>query len=87
MQKQNQPTTNQDAEQRLLSALFDLEDLAEKKARIYSRLLTQVALAQKMQSLADRHGERKAKLESLITGEKMKKQAPMSEANEQGGKS
>ena len=49
-----------------------LEDLAEKKAKIYARLLTDMHLAEEMKSLALRHEERKELLVKLM-GEKARK--------------
>jgi hypothetical protein len=49
--------------------LAEREDLAEKKAKIYSRLLTEVSLAKEMETLAVRHANRKADLLAFI-GEK-----------------
>lgn len=57
-------------EKELLSALLQAEDLAEKKTRVYSRLLTEISLAKKMEELANRHAERKQSLQALISGEK-----------------
>ncbi len=57
-------------EKELLSALMRAEDLAEKKTRVYSRLLTEISLAKKMEELANRHAERKKNLQALISGEK-----------------
>lgn len=49
-----------------LKKLCAWEELAEKKTRIYSRLLTEVSLAKSMEELANRHKERKTTLTSLI---------------------
>ena len=59
---------NEQEEQNLLSALYGLEDLAEKKTKIYSRLLIDTALAKEMEELSMRHAERKKTLERLATG-------------------
>ncbi len=69
MEKEN---TDIARENEMLSRLLSLEDLAVKKAKIYSKLLTEQALAQDMESLAARHLERKEKLERLIYGKKCK---------------
>lgn len=61
-------------EKEVLSELIKLEDLAEKKAKIYSRLLTEPSIAQDMESLAKRHAERKARLTTLLTGKESKKE-------------
>ena len=58
----------------VLCYLAKREDLAEKKAKIYSRLLTEPALAQEMEALAKRHAERKMRLETLATGKEPKKE-------------
>jgi capsule polysaccharide export protein KpsE/RkpR len=52
--------TQNDLEQetQMLRALSTTEDLAAKKARIYSRLLTEQTLAENMEALAIRHEER-----------------------------
>lgn len=60
-------------EEKTLSVLLNLEDLGEKKAKIYSRLLTEVTLAQHMEKLALRHELRKESLEKLICGKPLKK--------------
>ncbi len=60
-------------EDTVLSALLELEDLAEKKAKIYSRLLTEVTMAQNMEKLAMRHGQRKESIEKLLYGKPLKK--------------
>ena len=65
-------------ERTALSRLAQTEDLAEKKARIFSRLLTDVALAKQMEELACRHERRKSVLLGLL-GEKVKQ----GEKNEQ----
>ena len=52
-------------ERAALLRLAGMEDLAEKKARICSRLLMDVTLAQEMEGLADRHQQRKASLLAL----------------------
>lgn len=56
-------------EKRLLEELLRLEDIAEKKGKIYSRLLIDTALAQGMERLAMRHEKRKEKISALLTGE------------------
>lgn len=49
----------------VLRALASLEDLAEKKTKIYARLLTETAIATEMERLSARHAERKASLTAL----------------------
>ncbi len=41
-----------------------LEDLAEKKMRVYARLLTDVNLAKRMEEIADVHTEAKTTLKT-----------------------
>lgn len=74
-------------EEELLKTLMSLEDLAEKKTKIYSRLLTDATLAKDMETFAARHGKRKETLEKLLYGEtkKSKKQKGRYETN--GGES
>ena len=55
-------------ETKALKKLMEVEDLAEKKAKIYSRLLTDAALAKDMETLALRHEKRKETLLSLAKG-------------------
>ena len=52
----------QELDQDIFCRLAQKEDLAEKKAKIYSRLLTEVNLATEMETLAVRHAERKQTL-------------------------
>ena len=61
-------------EREMLLSLFAMEDIAEKKAKIYSRLLTEPALAQEMEALSKRHAERKARLQKLATGKETEKE-------------
>jgi hypothetical protein len=56
-----------------LIALAEWEDILEKKAKIYSRLLTEAALAKTMESLSLRHEQRKQRLLALACGEPLKK--------------
>ena len=56
-----------------IKALVALEDLAEKKLNIFSRLLMDVALAKQMETLAKRHEMRKQALLALL-GERCKKE-------------
>ena len=70
----------QEQESCVLKHLAGLEDLVEKKVKIYSRLLTDAALAEDMETLASRHAKRKTALECLAQGktkqaEKRKKEA------------
>ena len=54
----------------VLQTLLALEDLAEKKTKIYSRLLTDATLAKDMEELALRHSKRKQTISGLINGKK-----------------
>ena len=78
----------QEQERCVLEHLAGLEDLVEKKVKIYSRLLADAALAEDMETLAARHAKRKTTLECLAQGktkqaEKRKNQA--GKDSEQGG--
>ena len=64
-----------------MKQLSGVEDLAEKKTKIYSRLLTDAALAKDMETLAMRHQKRRQALTLLISGELSKRDK---EQNEQG---
>lgn len=55
-----------------LKALARLEEIAEKKAKIHSRLLMDAALAKDMEALSLRHKRRKEKLIALATGKQVK---------------
>ena len=59
-------------EKDVLEKLKRLEDLAEKKTKIFSRLLMDAALAQDLESLSARHETRKQAL-CLLLGEKSDK--------------
>ena len=58
----------QEKESCVLKRLAGLEDLLEKKVKIYSRLLMDAALAEDMETLASRHAKRKTTLECLAQG-------------------
>ena len=58
-----------------LENLRQMEDLASKKAGIYSRLLIDARLAQKMEDLEKRHKEREKALQALLTGKPQKEKA------------
>ena len=62
-----------DKEKAWLTELLSAVCIAEKKARIYSRLLTDVSLAKAMEDLANRHETQKTTLQALL-GEKTKKE-------------
>lgn len=53
----------------LLAMLMNAESLSVKKARIYSRLLTDTALAEDMEALAVRHEQREKALKKLSGGD------------------
>lgn len=57
-----QKNEERDKDTELFCYLAKREDLAEKKAKIYSRLLTEVSLAKEMETLAVRHANRKEEL-------------------------
>ncbi len=67
-------------ENEYLEEMCALEELAQKKANIYARLLFDPALSKKMEALSLRHGERKATLERILYGEVKSK----SKSNEGG---
>lgn len=60
-------------EEKYLKELMELEDLAEKKAKIYSRLLVEPTLAKEMENLSALHKERRGKIEELLYGKSKKK--------------
>jgi len=81
MQNEQMQTT----ETQVLKQLMQLEDLAEKKVKIYSRLLTDPSLSGDMERLALLHESRKERLSFLIFGEKKNKKGQgMSKTNEEG---
>lgn len=57
----------------LILNLIEREDVLGKKVKIYSRLLTDSALAKAMEGLALRHEKRKEDLLALVLGEEPKK--------------
>ncbi len=64
-----------------LKKLVQLEDLAEKKAKIYSRLLMDTAIAKEMEELSLRHEKRKEELVKLFSGkQKEEKESTQNEA-------
>ena len=60
-------------EEKWLQELCKMEDLAEKKTKIYSRLLTDVKKAQDMEALSAKHQKARQELEKLLYGEPLKK--------------
>ncbi len=83
MSKENEGI-NEETE--LLQQLAQMEDLAEKKTKIYSRILMDTALAKSMEELSLRHEKRKETLVSLAFGKPIKKKngQGMDENNAQG---
>lgn len=79
--KENVSAFNPEAERSVLRALAEAEDLIEKKAKIYSRLLTDQAIAEDMETIAIRHADRKAGLNKFLGIECEK-----SEKSEKSGK-
>ena len=65
-----------DEEKNALREALKIEDLLEKKTKIYSRLLTDTALAKDLEGLSARHKARKESLLALL-GEKSKKDGGM----------
>ena len=75
-----------DEEVKRLETLVSLEDLAEKKTKIFSRLLMDAAIAKEMEGLSLRHEKRKETLMQLL-GQKPKnkqKQDTVSATNGEG---
>ena len=70
--QENQENDSLNREKVTLKKLLKLEDLAEKKSKIYARLLTDMGLAEEMDALSLRHEKRKETLTELAFG-KMKK--------------
>lgn len=62
----------EEKEKKYLQELLTIEDLAEKKAKIYSRLLMDVEKAQDMEGLSARHAARKTEIEKMLFGDKKK---------------
>ena len=62
----------EEKEKKYLQELLTIEDLAEKKAKIYSRLLMDVEKAQEMEGLAARHAARKIEIEKMLFGDEKK---------------
>lgn len=55
-------------EEDCLANLIEIEDLAEKKAKIYSRLLIEPSLAGEMEKIAETHRRRIEVLQRLLYG-------------------
>ena len=72
-------------ETELIATLAESEDLAEKKTRIYSRLLTEQALAKEMEELSARHTVRRERLEKLAFGKVKKEKMGQDVSKTNGG--
>lgn len=72
-------------EQACLIALAEWEEIVEKKSKIYSRLLTDAALAKTMEEVSTRHEERKIRLLTLAYGKPPKKQNGQGRYETNGG--
>ncbi|MBO5027074.1 MAG: hypothetical protein IJY63_05930 [Clostridia bacterium] len=72
-------------ETELIATLAEIEDLAEKKTRIYSRLLTEQALAKEMEELSARHTVRRERLEKLAFGKVKKEKMGQDVSKTNGG--
>ncbi len=72
-------------ETELIQTLAEIEDLAEKKTKIYSRLLTEQTLAQEMKSLSARHTARRERLEKLAFGKSKKEEEGQDVLKTSGG--
>ena len=55
-------------ELKTLHDLCTMEEIAEKKAKIYARLLIEPSLTKEMEALSQMHKERRAALERLLYG-------------------
>ena len=75
-------------EQMLLFALAEREELSSKKAKIYSRLLTDPALAKAAEEIALHHEKREEQLVALALGKTPKKKNGQGrvELSEENGK-
>lgn len=56
-----------------LKMLISAEDLAEKKTKIYARLLMEASLAKEMEEVSLHHQKRKKQIESLLFAQTKKK--------------
>ena len=66
--QENLLENNTEREKQAIEKMLQLEDLAEKKAKIYARLLTDNALADDMNALSLRHEKRKEILTAGVRG-------------------
>lgn len=53
-------------EKEVLTALLEREDLAEKKTKIYARLLTDSTVVKTLEEVVKSHGERRATLAAFL---------------------
>ena len=53
-------------EQSVLISLLEREDLAEKKTKIYARLLTDSAVVKRLQEVVESHQKRKETLSAFL---------------------
>ncbi|MBQ8323437.1 MAG: hypothetical protein IJX91_05670 [Clostridia bacterium] len=83
MQEQTENGVGVEKEKESLKLLMGVEDLAEKKIKIFSRLLMDAALAGDMEKLALRHEKRKEKIEKLVFGKAQKKKATQGEEEDE----
>ncbi len=74
-EKQDEQAFLSDASQEKegLKILLNLEDLAQKKTKIFSRLLMDAKLAGEMEQLSARHQQRRERIEKLLYGKSQKK--------------
>lgn len=72
-------------ETELIKTLAEIEDLAEKKTKIYSRLLTEQVLAKEMETLSARHAVRRERLEKLAFGKAKKSEKGQDVSQISGG--
>ncbi len=72
-------------ETELIKTLAEIEDLAEKKTKIYSRLLTEQVLAKEMETLSARHAVRRERLEKLAFGKAKKSEKGQDVSKISGG--
>ncbi len=79
----NRDCEGKSEEERGLECALRVLNIAEKKARIYARLLTEVSLAKSMEGLACRYEEQKTQLQTLLYG-KSEKKNKQNKQNEQG---
>ncbi len=71
-------------EKSVLATLIEREDLAEKKTRIYARLLTDSAVVKTLQEVADSHRKNGETL-AVFLGAKPQKDGGMVEDKEETG--